>query len=230
MPNQRPLIAEIVGPAGAGKSTLSDCLNEHGRNVRAGLTIWGLPTAALLLGAIISAPTLVLLTIDRRRLRVSDLKQVVRLNAFYLYLKKRSESAATSRVAALFLDEGVVFAISKLRADSRGSSARPSRRMVAWERKTIERWAAILSTIVWLDGPDDLLAERIRSREKDHRMKDKSDAEIMEFLSRYRSAYRGVISEIGSKSKIKVMKFRTDSASPDHIAREIFRCVKRAYS
>jgi hypothetical protein len=161
---------------------------------------------------------------------MSDLKQVVRLNAFYLYLKKQLESSATSRVAALFLDEGVVFAISKLRADSRGPSARPSRRMVAWERKTIQRWAEILSTIVWLDGADELLTERIRTREKEHRMKDKSDAEITKFLGQYRSAYRGVISEIGSQSKIKVMKFRTDSVSPDRIASEIFRCVNRACS
>ena len=145
-------------------------------------------------------------------------------------MRWQQERSAPSRVNALFLDEGVVFAISKLRADNQGRSFRPSRKMISWERETIRRWAAILDTIVWLDGPDELLTERIRTRDKEHRMKAKSDAEISEFLSRYRCSYRSVITELGTESTINVMEFQTDNISPDRIACEIFRCVKRAYS
>src|SRR6476620_3976483 len=132
MSHDRTLIAEIVGPAGAGKSTLSGCLNDQGSSVRAGLTIWGLPTAAVISGAIVSLPTLIRLCLDRRSIRISDLKQVIRLSAFYRYLKRQSERSAPSRVNALFLDEGVVFAISKLRADDQGRSFSPSRTMINW--------------------------------------------------------------------------------------------------
>jgi deoxyadenosine/deoxycytidine kinase len=228
MSNTRPLIAEIVGPAGAGKSTLSTRLNAHGGRVKAGITIWGLPLATILIGSLISLPTIFSLSLHRKRVRVSDLKQVVRLNALHRHVRRKSNSDEEPDFDALFMDEGVVFALSKLRADNAGSRNNVSKPMVEWERKMIDRWSKTLDAIVWLDGPDELLAERIRTRDKEHRMKDRSDEEITNFLELYRTSYNDVISELREQGKIDLVKFRTDEASPDRMAKEIFRLIKES--
>jgi deoxyadenosine/deoxycytidine kinase len=230
MQNVRPLIAEIVGPAGAGKSTLSTRLNGPGSRVKAGISVWGLPLATILIGSLISIPTIFSLTLHRKRVRVSDLKQVVRLNALHRHVKRKKEDGEDSDFDALFMDEGVVFALSKLRADNAVQHTKVSDSMLEWERKMIDRWSETLDAIVWLDGPDDLLAERIRTRDKEHRMKDKSEDEITDFLKIYRSSYQDVISELRARGRINIMRFRTDDTSPDRMATEIFRLIKQTHA
>ncbi|MEP7214046.1 MAG: hypothetical protein ABI791_13280 [Acidobacteriota bacterium] len=225
----RPFIAEIVGPAGAGKSTLSSRLNGHEGRIRAGISVWGLPLATILIGSLLSIPTIFSLSLHRKRVRVSDLKQVVRLNALHRHVKRKREVGEDADFDALFMDEGVVFALSKLRADNAVEHKVVSNSMIEWERKMIDRWSETLDAIVWLDGPDDLLAERIRTRDKQHRMKDKSEEEIIDFLGIYRTAYQDVISDLRASGRIDMMQFRTDDDSPDRMATEIFRLIKQSH-
>jgi deoxyadenosine/deoxycytidine kinase len=223
------MIAEIVGPSGAGKSTLSVRLNSPGTNIRAGITVWGMPFPLLIGSAIVSLPTLLMLWVERRRITAGDVKQVVRLTAFYHRLKRKvgvSERTDT----ALFLDEGVVFALAKLRADdlSRNESAVVGS-MKRWEQKALDKWSEMINAIVWLDAPDDMLIERIRTRSKQHRMKHRPDREIYDFLKRYRASYEGIIDELRSRKKdLAVLRFQTDQASLDLMADKIVDLVHAA--
>ncbi len=90
------------------------------------------------------------------------------------------------------------------------------------------RWAGRLDAVVWLDAPDEVLARRIRGREKPHRMKACSDEEISAFLARYREAYEGVLSELRAASGLKVIRVSTDAGTPEQIAEEVLSGIAGA--
>jgi deoxyadenosine/deoxycytidine kinase len=215
------LIAEIVGPSGAGKSTLSAALNASGRSVKAGITVWGLPVASLLTSGLISLPDLASLSIQRRSAKSDELKQVIRLTAFRRLLKRYTGTENGRRYNTLFMDEGVLFALAKLRADIGQECA--GTRLVQWEAKMLDRWSGILDAVIWLDAPDMVLIERIRTRAKLHRMKDEPDHRIKEFLTNYRTAYEFVVSEITQRSSIRVLRFTTEDLDSAAMAEEVIK-------
>lgn len=215
------LFAEIVGPSGAGKSQLSTVLNELNPDVKAGLTVWGLPRTSLAFGGLRSMRDLTTLAIERRAIRTSEVKQVIRLSAFYRTLgDDRFES-----FRYLFIDEGAVFALAKLRADIGFESF--GRRMKRWESAVIDRWSSRLDLIVWLDAADDVLIRRVRTRRKPHRMKYESEATMRYFLSRYRAAYREILDEFASRAEIPVLSFRNDDRDLYAVAKEIVAACRR---
>jgi thymidylate kinase len=218
--NSSMIIAEIAGPSGAGKSTVSSAINLRDVGVEAGLTVWRMPTTSLLTSGVTSIPDLLRLGFEGPILRKDELKQVIRLDAFYKLLKRRAVENG-DRYSALMLDEGVVFAISKLRADIGGHGR--TREMKMWEEKVLDRWSSILDAVVWLDAPDDLLIHRVRTRKKTHRMKNKPDDVIRDFLKRYRQAYEGVIGELTRRNNINVLRFDSEETNSEMIADEILR-------
>ena len=221
-----PMVTEIVGVSGAGKSTLSAALNDGNRQIRAGITVWGLPFSMLVGSSLLSLPALFILCAERRRIYLEEIKQVIRLNAFYRLLK-REIGNRNSVPAALFLDEGIVFVLAKLRVENFGGQKNSGGFMSRWEKHALDRWSALLNGVVWLDAPDELLVERIRTRAKKHRMKHQPDAVIYDFLARYRASYEQIIKELNSRNPLKVIRFRTDDASLDRMAGEIIQFIDR---
>src|SRR2546422_11556831 len=104
----RPLIVELVGPAGVGKSALAQRLLARHDVMRA--SVWNLPWVLLLESAVRSLPLLLRLCVVTRALPREELKQIVRLNALRLFIGRRVAGAAV-----VVLDEGPVFALSWLR-------------------------------------------------------------------------------------------------------------------
>jgi len=217
----KPIVAEIAGPSGAGKSTVSALLNGADQNVVAGLTVWKLPRFSLAASGIRSMPDITRLIMERRRIDEHELKQVVRMHAFGRQMRPRATSGGH---AAVFFDEGVVFALAKLRADI--SVANMSRAMRRWEAKMIEEWGKVLDLVVWIDAPNDVLLDRIKMRAKDHRMKDKPEAEVFGFLENYRAAYSAILTELQSNGKTRVLRIDSGGTQPDAIADAIleYRC------
>ena len=219
MNDSRPRTVEIIGPSGAGKSTLSRLLNDRSDHVRAGVTIWGLSRRVLYRSAVCSIPSVAYLRFRNPGFDYAAIKQVVRLRAFHHFWHRgyRILPGGTGdwdNVNTLFLDEGPVFAIAKLRVDL----AEYPRSMKRWEKSTLQKWAEILDGVVWLDAPDDVLIERIRTREKAHRMKYKSESEVAAFLTRFRTAYKTVLDRIACYKSIEVSKYDTAVLPLDEIA------------
>lgn len=212
---RQSFVAEIIGPAGSGKSTLTQLLRNK-QTVRAGLSVWGLPLPLLLRTAVLTFPTLLRLY-AYPRLRWDDLKLVIQHNAL-LQLLRRERTAGH---AALLLDEGNLFAIAKLRAFGRNVATADS--CEPWLQKLVDATAPELDAVIWLDAPDSILAQRIREREKDHRMKNKSDAEIENHLSLYRSSFERVVEELRRRNRdgLKVLRFSTDQLPVEQIADSI---------
>src|SRR5256886_9821558 len=91
----RPLIVELVGPAGVGKSALAQRLLARPDVVRA--SVWNLPAALLIESAVRSLPLLLRLCVVTRALPREELKQIVRLNALRLFVGRRVGRAAVVR-------------------------------------------------------------------------------------------------------------------------------------
>lgn len=208
---QQRLVAEIIGPAGAGKSTLAQTLRQHDPTIRTGLSVWGLPSSLLLLSAFSSLPTLPGLL--RRRSCRADFGLVVRLNALHRLLERERSGGKT-----LLMDEGAIFALVKLHAF--GLEGVASRRVEKWTKSVMDRWAETLDTVIWLDAPDAVLTKRIRERHKGHRMKEQSDAEIHRFLARYRRSYEQIITELSARRNLKIIRLSTQEHSLERIAEE----------
>ena len=213
------VVAEIVGPAGAGKSTLTQVLRERDGSLRTGLSVWGLPPALLCLNAVLSLPRFVGLYRSRGRIRRDEVKLIVRLSALHQLLGRESSKSYRT----LLLDEGTIFALVKLLAfgDKAKSGGGRSNHLDAWTQSLLNRWARRLDAVIWLDAPDEVLAERIRTRGKAHRVKDKSDEEIFAFLARYRESYERVISELNARHGLKVIRFSTEEHSLEEMADQI---------
>jgi len=212
----RSFVAEIIGPAGAGKSSLSRLL-QSGNDVRAGLSVWGLPLGLLTVSTFASLPNLASLCLSRTSLGWEDLKLVVQHNALLRLIRRECGKGEQT----LLLDEGTVFALAKLRAFRNqdvavGDSDR-------WMQSLLNKLAPTLNAVIWLDAPDTILAGRIREREKPHRMKDRSDAEIANHLSRYRNSFERVVAEISKRngSSFKVFRFSTDGVPLEEIATQV---------
>ncbi len=215
---------EIIGPSGAGKSTLSNLLNSMNSPITAGITIWGLPRWILAKSSFLSFPAFVRMVIEDGTFNIENGKQIIRLRAFYDYFrfsvlrnKNHINGGSTEIKNSVFLDEGVVFALSKISTDRQNYQ----RSIKQWEKNVLDRWAQMLDTIIWLDAPNPLLIERIRSRSKNHRMKYKSDEEISDFLTRYREAYQRTVSRLQARGDLRILKFDTQERSPESIANEL---------
>jgi shikimate kinase len=206
-------IAEIIGPAGAGKTSLSQLLR-RGQDVRSGLSLWRLPPTLLGISACSSLPSLVALSIQRKRFDWEDLKLVIQHNALLRLLNRESAKGYQT----MLLDEGTVFALVRLRAfRSEAVTADDDH----WMQSLFTKVASRLNAVIWLDAPDAVLARRIRERDKPHRMKSRSDAEIENHLSLYRMSFERVVAELSKRNGLKVFRYRTDEVTLEEIATKV---------
>jgi AAA domain len=208
------VVVELVGPAGAGKTTLAKNVQRADRSVHAGLTLWGLPRWRLLRGAIALVPTVVASAVRRRRLRWAEVAQMIRLDAL-----RRLVARLKSRHRIILLDEGPVFGISQLDlAFAQRGSVAPAK----WRRRALSRWAQLLDSIILLDAGDEALATRIRTRRKSHRVKHATDATIRGFANGYRKAFDRIVAEMGRTTRgkrVAVERLRTDGPLNRNAAR-----------
>ena len=158
MSRERAVVVELVGPAGAGKTTLARGVTAADSTVRSGLSLWGLPRHRLVRSAVALLPTILGASIRRTPLRAGELAQMIRLGA----LRHEVEDEA-ARHRVIILDEGPVFALSWLEVFfSRNGDRVPA----SWRRRVVAEWATLLDVVVFIDACDITLANRIRTREK----------------------------------------------------------------
>ncbi|HTI05312.1 MAG TPA: hypothetical protein VL549_08350 [Gemmatimonadales bacterium] len=205
MNRQRGVVVELVGPAGAGKTTLAQGVSAVDPTVRSGLTLWGLPRPKLLEAVIPLIPTFLTAAVrPSRRLQWEEMAQMIRLGALRRIV---DDEARKHRV--IILDEGPVFALSWIDF----YFARNGDRAPAWRRRAISDWASLLDVVVFIDASDSTLAQRIRTREKDHLVKNSSDEEIYGFAAGFRKAFDRVIAEISRAGHLVVDALRTDDSA-----------------
>lgn len=208
----RTFTAEIIGPAGSGKSTLTGLLRRDA-SIKTGLSIWGLSLPLLAAGTLFSLNDIARL-IRRGAYTLEDLKLVIQINALRKSLCRESDKG----YRALLMDEGEVFGLAKLQAIEVESGNSAS---ITWMNNLLNRLAPTLDAVIWLDAPDAVLARRIRERDKPHRTKNLPDSEIIAHLAHYRIAFDRVMSELTRRNAVKVIRFRTDEEPLEAIATQI---------
>jgi RNase adaptor protein for sRNA GlmZ degradation len=93
-----------------------------------------------------------------------------------------------------------------------------------------DRWIDVLYMVVWLDAPNDVLLDRIRTRRQEHIVKTQPATVVFEFLDRYRTEYEFILSILTAKeASLKVLKFDTGRQKPQDIENQLLSelCCRR---
>jgi thymidylate kinase len=214
----RPIVVELVGPAGAGKSAVADALR-FGQDETLRVSIWGLPLPALLWSAAALLPTFLMLCLAARAVRWDELKQMIRLGA----LGRVLPGAAQGR-RLVVLDEGPLFALTWLQVFGAERLLR-SATYERWVNRTLAAWAHLLDAVVLVDAPDPVLSQRIRSRVKPHMVKDQTDQQISAFAARFRAAFASVIPALTRLNGTQQLTVQTDLETPQELAARVLQAV-----
>lgn len=202
----RPLVIELVGPAGVGKSTVFELLRRDG--AVAGKPALGRSRHAPLLGlhAVAAVATLV----RRRALtRRTTLEQVLAM----AYVQALPAAIAGADVRAVVLDQGPVYFLS--RPFARDDRLRP------WRQRLLATWRSRLDLVVRLDAPDDVLAGRIAARSKAHALKDQPGADVQAAVAATRAIYDETLSQLSGPDSPQVLRFDTSATSAAEVAARV---------
>lgn len=211
-----PVVVELVGPAGVGKSALADRLLARRDVVRA--SVWNLPRPLLVESALRSFPVIVRFCFATRSWPREELKQIVRLNALRLFVRR----IAGPRFVVL--DEGPVFALSWLRVF--GHRRLQNGRAEPWWRATYAAWAALLDRLVLLDAPEPVLTSRIRGRDKPADVFcEMTDDEIRNVVGRYRVAMERVLGGLARAGGPPAVTLATTETTPGRLGEAILELL-----
>jgi shikimate kinase len=217
--NQKsPLIVELIGLAGAGKTTLSQALSQRDAKiwVAADLELRKREHIPIFVGHIPS-----LLPVFLRRCRSSrwftwdEIKAMVYLKAWPHVLKQQAMQGGT----AILLDHGPIFKLATLHAF--GPERLKSQGFEQWWHRMFEQWAFTLDIVIWLNAPHKILVERINARNQRHAVKSKSEREAVNFLLGYQTSYEQVLAKLTACGGPTLLHFDTSQASIEQIVDEV---------
>jgi shikimate kinase len=220
---QRPfLIIELVGPAGAGKTTLSRVLTHRNPKIQIGSDIELRKTknAPVTLRAIMS-----LLPIFLRQLRYGrrftwdEIKYLIYLMSWSEILRQDVADGAP----AMLLDHGPVFKLATL--NEFGPENLKTDEFEIWWNSMFKQWASTLDIVIWLDAPDLVLEQRINSRDQRHVVKGRTEAEVVHFLARYRTSYEEILAKLKTDGGPRLLQFDTSRTSIEQAADEILSAI-----
>jgi predicted ATPase len=212
-------VAELVGPAGAGKSTVLGALVSRYTAVPA--TIWGQSIPLLLGTGIQLGPTLLPFWRESGSLLWPESRHIVRLRALHRTL---SQGPRAGEQVTIF-DEGPVFALAWLRGF--GHESMRSESSTLWWRSTLRSWGRLIDAVVILDAPDSVLARRIRARPEWHEIKGEPDWYISEWLGRFRSALDWVLAGFAIRGGPAVIRISAERDEPSLLAERIAQALDR---
>jgi deoxyadenosine/deoxycytidine kinase len=206
-------VAEIIGVAGAGKSSLLNELHRRDSGLRVHFKLRKSSAAwPLLYSTVRSLPVLTEL-VKRACLKDrSEARQVARLEAIRRILTRERQRDDHP----ILLDEGPIYVLGRLQ---RATQSVPSGgAYAAWLAGSYDYWSSTISTVIWLDAPNDVLCERIRTRQKRHRMQRKGPDELRGFLELYRSAYEEVVASLELRGPVRALRIDSNRYTTREVA------------
>jgi shikimate kinase len=210
-------VVEMVGPAGSGKTTLVRALKRQHPPLVTGIRLSKLRLAPYFVAhGLLLLPTYLLRHRDSRWLSRRELRAMAYVKAWHRALSRQHRASCVT-----VFDHGPVFRLVRLRTF--GPELVRSGPFTRWWESALAEWSTMLDAIVWLDAPDEALAQRIQSRQERHRMKAETEDDIRGFLAKYRESYTQVLSELETIRPIPILRFRTDELSAEAIADAVSR-------
>lgn len=215
-----PRVVEIVGPAGAGKSTICNLLRQSSSMIQLGEfpSVRKLSCAPFFLRY--GCPQLISLMLLRknggRRLTYREFVWLTILRGWPSILRR----AKLKDSRAIVLDQGPIYLFAEL--NQTGPQYLRNQNNADFWFPLYTRWANTLDLVVWLDTDNQSLLDRIHSRDKWHIMKDKPSQKIFEFLTSFRETYDQVLSNLSANGKgPRVLRFDTGNTAPDAIVERV---------
>jgi shikimate kinase len=217
-----PLIMELVGLAGAGKTTLSRALSQRSEKIQIGAEI-ELRKLKHIPVFVRNAPPLLPIILHRSRGSKSftweEIKYLVYLNGWSHVLGQQAARGGR----AILLDHGPVFKLATLNAF--GPESLKTERIEAWWNNMFKQWASTVNIVIWLDAPDPILEKRINSRSQRHAVKGKTETEVLQFLARYRMAYEQILAKLMTEGGPAVFQFDTSQTTIEQVVDEVLQTI-----
>lgn len=211
-----PFVVELVGLAGAGKTTLTQALTHNNPQIAQKIV---LPRRQM--NRHLAAHTLAFLpTYLRHFPRLpwftrEEMRGMIYLTAWPEFL---SQAGATQAQVQL-LDLGPAYRLTFLQEF--GSPLTQQPQFTRWCEQVIQRWRSRLHLLIWLDAPNEVLLERINQRAKDHTIKARSNAESAAFFTRYRAGFERIIGQFATQPDLTVLRLDTSKYSVQQIREQV---------
>lgn len=217
-----PLIVELVGLAGSGKTTLSRALNQQSEKIQIGAEI-ALRKLEHIPVFVRNTPPLVPVILHSSRhsrgFTWEEIKYLVYLNGWPHVLGQQAAHGGD----AILLDHGPVFKLATLNAF--GPEYLKTERAEPWWDTMFKQWASMVDIVVWLDAPDPILEQRINSRNQRHAVKGKTEAEVLQFLARYRCSYEQILAKLMADNGPALFQFDTSQTTIEQVADEVLLTI-----
>ena len=216
-----PILVEVLGVAGSGKSTITSRLVSGGSLERAPFISAREPAhLAQIAIALPQTIHLVLANLIRKpRMTWADFKLMAYVTRWRHLLK---EPRYSGRI--LVLDQGPLYALVRLKAKGLGLTS--TRGFERWWRRQLARWARSIRAVVWLDAPDEILASRINQRDQSHWVKGEAPDVSLAFIRRYRDLFLEVIEEMEEMGGGPVIhRFDTDAITAEEISEQVSKSL-----
>jgi predicted ATPase len=220
-PEQKKIrVVEIIGPAGAGKTTLFNALSNYPEHIQLSSfpNVRRVADAPFFIkyGLQIIPSLLKLSRSNSRQLTWTEFAWLAILKGWPSVLQRKGRK----RSQVIVLDQGPVYLLTVLREFGPDSLNSEDAELL-WQ-DLYRRWAATLDLIVSLDAEDKFLMERIHTRDKEHVVKHETVAIVSKFLGRYRRGFDYVLSMLKTETNsLRVLTFDTSIQRPEEIVHRL---------
>lgn len=225
---QEAFLIELIGPAGAGKSSL---LREL-RRQEPTLSIFAdrlrvrepqnLPF--YLRSGATALPTLLrplwTASWQERWYTREEISRMLYLVGMHRVFQRRLRHRGVT-----IIDQGPIFELTHLRAF--GPARLQTQAFVPWWRSLYQQWARLFRLVVWLDAPDEVLIPRVRRRDQAHVIKHYSEADAQALLARYRHSFVSVMEQLQHHAPIPVLTFTTNQMAVAEIAQRLLQKLEQ---
>lgn len=217
------MIVEIVGAAGAGKSSLAQYLQQQNPDIKLvqKLTFGRLEYYSFLLTHI---PGLLWMLFQHswqeRWPTWQEVNRLLYLQAMSIRLQQMAQ-----RWPLLVLDQGPLYYLAEFYEF--GPTQLTSPEFGDWWKNTLQEWAKALDLVVWLDAPDQALIPRIWAHHQWHPIKEYSGQEAEIYLQRYRRAHHAVVALLGMYGQTQVLRLQTHKLTIAEAAEKVYQLLPK---